>query len=219
MVDIVRLGSGDPSSYFQASAHLHIAEIHHGVLPLLGEDFLTRLYYEVAVSPMSGVWVGLDAGRVLGFIAGSADISKTYWAVVSRAGFSLGRLAMKGLLQPDAVGRIPALLGYPFHRDQTRAPDGEQKVRAELLAIAIARESQRRGIGRALVRAFENALLAWGINGPYQVATNLAESDSNAFYQNLGFLPCDRIKHHRLVLQVYRKEIRESSPSPEFSRQ
>ncbi len=62
------------------------------------------------------------------------------------------------------------------------------------------------GIGRELIKSFEQALLEWHIEN-YRVATNAADINSNAFYWKTGFTPYGQIKYNDLRLQIYQKKI------------
>jgi len=209
MVEIICLDSSYPYSYFEEVAHIHILEIHHSTLPLLGEKFLSRLYYELANSPKTGLWVAIERGTILGFIAGCSSTRDSYLSVIRRAGIPLGLLIIPSLMKLDICKKVLTLLAYPLYSPPIDATPlrASDKTEAELLAIAIHASAQRRGIGKMLVEAFEEGLVSWGITGNYCVATNLAEEKSNSFYQNIGFEPCYRQQHNDLILQVYQKRI------------
>jgi ribosomal protein S18 acetylase RimI-like enzyme len=216
----VRLSNDTPRRWFGEIARVHVREIRHGVLSLLGESFLATLYRELAVAPQTGVWIATEQGQVIGFIAGSADVRRSFRTVLRRAWLPLLRSTSGAVFNPSVFRKAVPLLLYPFRSPATtgHAITGCDSVTAELLAIAISPQAQRRGVGRALVHAFEHAIQSWGAGGYYRVATNHADPGSNAFYCNLGFLPCHRVAHHALMLQVFHKSIDESLNPSQLTR-
>jgi ribosomal protein S18 acetylase RimI-like enzyme len=207
---IERLSPSHPWDVFRQIAQLHAAEIHHGLLPLLGPRFMTRLYYEMSRAPQTGVWAVVENGNVLGFIAGSADVGQTYRAMLLRRGPVFAMLALGGLFNPTVLRKLPSMFLYPF-RVGRKEQDAPPPTHAELLAIAVDQRTHRRGFGRGLVEAFERGLRDWGVTGAYQVTTNVEEIASNQFYRKLGFEPYGTIKHHDLTLQRYAKQISSAS--------
>jgi ribosomal protein S18 acetylase RimI-like enzyme len=203
---IERLSPSHPWDAFRQVAQLHAAEIHHGLLPLLGLRFMTRLYYEMARAPRTGVWAAMENGNVLGFIAGCADVGQTYRAMLLRRGPVFAILALGGLFNLTVLRKLPSMFLYPF-RVGRKEQDAPPPTHAELLAIAVDQAAHRRGLGRGLVEAFEQGLLDWGMAGAYQVTTNVEEIASNQFYRKLGFQPYGTIKHHDLTLQRYTKQV------------
>ncbi len=213
MLELVRMTAGHPKEYFEQVAELNMTTIRHGVLPVFGKEFLTRLYYELALSPQSGLWGVVENGKVLGFVAGCADVRKSYISVLLRAGIPLASLVFRAVLTPGFVQAVSAIAAYPFRGRRPVVVSGSTDPRdPQLLAIAVADAAQGRGIGKMLVQALEQGFLSWGLTGCYRVATNVEEQGSNAFYQRLGFAPCGRVRHHRLILQMYEKEIAGSRP-------
>lgn len=193
----------DRRAYDQA-ADLHIASIHHGLLPDLGRRFLSRLYVEIDRTPRAGVWVATRSDRVVGFLAGCADTSACYRSVLARAGLPLAWLAGSAVLAPSVLGRLPTLVSYPFKSVGGRS-EAEDEPAAELLAIAVDEAARGHGLGSSMIASFERALQSWGVGGRYQVATNADDLDSNRFYERVGFSPTGRRRHNALTLQVYSK--------------
>jgi len=214
-VEIVRLSPSHPRARFEEIAHLHAAEIHHGALPLLGPRFLARLYHEMSRAARTGVWVAVESDATLGFLAGCTDIKAAYRSIFLTGGLPLAWLVVRRLLgRPSLLRKVFAMLAYPFHRGAGDAGAGPPVParHAELLAVAVSREAQRRGVGRRLVSVFEEHLAAWGVAEGYWATTNIAEEDSNRFYRSLGFKPCGTMRLHDLVLQRYHKALGASSP-------
>ena len=207
MREIIRLGSDHPVEHFAVVARLHTAEIHHGILPRLGLPFLSRLYYELARAPKAGVWVAFEEAEIVGFIAGCADMPRTYRRLLSRPAV-VGRLIVAlGAVWRLGLSRLASPLTYIAKGRKTTndASTRNSPCTAEVLALAVSPTVRGRGIGGALVRVFEQEIRTWSAASHYRVSTNAADPNSNFFYQALGFSPCGRVRHHDLVLQVYEK--------------
>ena len=210
-MDIICLTKSKPPAYFQQIAQLHAAEIKHGVLPLLGNEFLAKLYSEMCRSPRNSIWIAIEKGKVLGFLAGCADFSQSCRRLIWQSGFFLGWSALHSLSNPRVLIKLLSLLIYPFRKtgDRFGSPERHSSgtVRAELLAMAVHHEAHRQGIGRVLIASFEKSLSYWGVADGYWVATDSAQMVSNQFYLSLGFKPTGKVKHHDLVLQHYYKKL------------
>lgn len=198
---VICLGLGD-SELCRQAAILHIRVIHHGLLPLLGLDFLTKMYRCIVAAPESGVWVLVDGDKFIGFVAGCANVGRTYRYLMVNCGIGLAFTAAPALFRFAVLAKLASILLYPFrwHKALATNPSPE----AELLAIAIDENEYGKGYGKQLVDSFEASLRQWGVR-EYRVLTNIAEATSNAFYCATGFTPAGMIKHHALTLQVYKK--------------
>lgn len=209
-MEIVDLKSDEMSSHFSEVSRLHMQEIHHGALPLFGEKFLTRLYRELSRADRTVVLGALDEGRLAGYLAGCADIARSYASVFNHAAIPLGWMMLGRLCRPDILRKLLCIMVYPFGSGKTTEghPDGQaRKGRPELLAIVVDRKYRGRHVGRTLVNAFEHHLLSCGLDGSYYVSTNADDEGSNAFYRKLGFTSRGVAPHHSLTLRMYGKRI------------
>jgi len=206
-MEIIKLDQTDSPDNFIQIARLHIAEIHHGFLSLMGVKFLSKLYQELSLAPFTGIWIAVDGAKILGFIAGSGYVARSYYSVMKRAGFSLAFQALHSISNPEVMKKLPTILYYPFRNRRHSTNGDEQGEKAELLAIAVESHMQGRGIGRLLVQNLEIAFIEWGRKDKYYVATNSDDPNSNEFYRKLGFVPYCEEKHNDLILQVYQKAI------------
>lgn len=213
-VSVKALVRSDGLEPFRQIAALHIRLIHGGILPELGERFLTNLYREIAASRHGCVHAAFAGGRVVGFVVGASDIWKCALSFRPGGCLRLGALLLTRLWRLSILERVLGSLTYPFRN--ARVPDrGAAPLsihRAELLAIAVAETAQGRGIGRLLVQALETFLAAPVTH--YFVSTNVQEKQSNAFYRELGFSPAGQMRHHDLVVQLYIKALGQTA-SPE----
>lgn len=204
-MSLTRLNRRSPAAWFAQIAEIHLASIHHGALPWFGRRFVSGLYRELTRASRAAVWVDSEGPRVMGFLAGCADVTECYRDVLASGAASLVPRALPVLGSAAALRKIPDVLFYPFRRGG-KSPDGSKGPRAELLSIATIPEARGRGLGRLLVCAFEAALADWGVSS-YCVMTNAAEEVSNAFYRALGFRDGGQMRHHSLTLQRYVKTL------------
>jgi ribosomal protein S18 acetylase RimI-like enzyme len=201
-VHVELVQSGDAKACATAAA-LHIAEIHFGLLPLLGPEFLARVYMSVSSAPGAGVWVASRHGRIVGFVAGCSDVGALYKHMLRRDMLSLITAAGLALGRPAVLRRLPSIALYPLRQRDATGPRAARSP-AELLAIAVSDDLRGRGLGRLLVARFEEFLRTLHVH-EYHVATNIEEVGSNAFYRALGFRPVATVPHHALTLQLYEK--------------
>lgn len=222
MTQIRRLQCNDAEWMFIAVARLHIGNIFHGMLPLLGEKFLASLYRQLTNAPDAGIWIAEENDQVVAFVAGCCDLGLVFRSVLLNSGPAFLLRGAIGCLRPSVLRRLPAVLLYPFQsariaNNADRADDvekmGEQGAKAELLALAVAAEWRRKKIGNRLMNAMEQELFRARNISQYVVTTNKAELASNRFYTGTGFKPDTTFHHHRLILQRYRKQVSQSNES------
>jgi ribosomal protein S18 acetylase RimI-like enzyme len=208
-MEIRQLNDTDPFFLFQQIARIHIQEIHFGILPLFGEEFLARLNVEMTRAPFSGVWAAIERGQVVGFVSGCGDLRELYRFFFLHSFFPLLKYLGTAIFSTEFLRKVPSICIYPFEKSDWRE-DGnvdDAESRAELLAIAVSPSMQGRGLGKQLVDALEKGLKKWNLASSYHVATNILEIGSNTFYRTQGFKPVGTKKHHDLTLQVYEKQI------------
>ena len=166
-IEIVRLTMAHPDSYFTNIAALHIKQIHHGLLPLLGLKFLYRLYHELSIYPKTGVWAAIKSDELVGFIVGCADVRLSYYALLTHAWPLFMSLSLDVILKPLLLRKIFRVIFYPFKSSSitSHAIQVCSSIKPEILAIAVGKDMEGQGIGRKLVQAFEEKLLEWNCNG------------------------------------------------------
>jgi ribosomal protein S18 acetylase RimI-like enzyme len=167
-------------------ADLHATRVAEGFLARLGPRFLRRLYRRIATSPHTFLFVAVDQDAVMGFLAGATDVRSFYRSFLARDGVLAGLVAAPRLLR--SLPRAIETLRYP-------AGVGELPA-AEILAVAVARESTGRGVGNALVHAGTAELRRRGV----AAAKVVAGADNTAalrLYEGNGFARSRRIALHR----------------------
>ncbi len=205
MIEVTRLRPEHARHLFGQVARMHVGTIHHGLLPQMGLDFLTRVYRAVADSRHGFVIAALADETVVGFVAGSTSMHRMYANVLWREGPRLLAAAGVQVLRKALWKRIWDVLSYPLRPKATGGPSA--KGGAELLAIAVHQDARRNGLGARLLRAFEDEIRKRNGGTVYTVATNVAEVASNRFYVKMGLRPTGRMTHHQLVLQLYAKKL------------
>ncbi len=203
-----QLTPAQPPEFFDEVARIHINEIHHGLLPLLGLRFLSRLYYELCITSQTVIWIATENGKVVGFLAGCANVAQSLRSVLMRSPVRLMWLGSRSIFNLRLLRKLPAVFWYPLRvKSSAEAAESSDSAAgsAELLAIAVDATVRGRAVGKQLVALFEDSLRQWGVT-EYHVTTNIEEANSNAFYRALSFQPCGLIKHHDLTLQKYRKK-------------
>lgn len=172
-------------------AELHRSELPESFLSSLGKGFLVRLYRRIVRSPGSFAIVASDAERrMAGFVAGTVDTRALYRRFLLHDGLVAGLLALPRLLvAPRHVvetlryGSVPAAL-------PAELPPGE------LLSIAVHPGSRGRGVGRALVDAFEKELGQRSTGGA-RVVVDSGNAVAVGLYERSGFRHIRSFELHR----------------------
>ena len=128
-----------------AAAALHAGQISEGFLTFLGPRFLRRLYRRVARTPGCFLLVVENDGTMVGFLAGSTDVSALYRSFVWRDGVAAAFASGGRLLR--SWRRVIETL---------RHGTGGAGEGTELLAVAVDPTARGRGAGTLLVEGFLN---------------------------------------------------------------
>ncbi len=175
-----------------AAAALHVGRIDQGFLSVLGPRFLGRLYRRICLDPGSFLLVAARDGRpgpdgVVGFVAGSVDVPGLYRSFLWRDGL---------------VAAVPALGHLVVHWRRVvetlrhGSSDGTGTGRgAELLAIAVDRSAEGRGVGRTLVTAFLGELAERAVDAAH-VVVGADNQAAVALYRRSGFEAVERFELH-----------------------
>jgi ribosomal protein S18 acetylase RimI-like enzyme len=171
-----------------AVASLHAGQIAEGFLSFLGPGFLARLYRRIVRSAESFLLVAESEGRVVGFIAGTADVAGLYRTFLWRDG-------------PGAALGVAGRLLRSWRRviETLRHGSGDgvgRGVGVELLAIAVDPGCQGRGVGGALVGAFLTRVQA-DRGGAAYVVVAADNAGAIALYRRAGFEAGDPFELHR----------------------
>lgn len=205
--EIRRAGRND----FQEVARLHSEGIREGFLTSLGEAFLAVLYEGVADTNEGGVLVASDGGRILGYIAFTANVRTCYRSVLSSRWKALARTMARNLFRPSVYRKTLETLLYPYRAKSTPGRDTEdtrldEGPRPELLSMAVDRGARGRSIGRKLVAALDKAFSERGTPG-YYVVTHGLDTRSNGFYRSCGFEKVREFYNHGKPMIEYYKQL------------
>jgi ribosomal protein S18 acetylase RimI-like enzyme len=209
---VEKLDSRAPRRMFRELAKLHIDSIHGGIMEALGEPFLASLYNQLSKQEEVFTYLAVRDHAIIGFVVGTINVG----SLIRRIGwFGMARLALAAyanVWRPHVLRKALQTLGYFFRRPNGRivedvVSETADRVRAELLAIAVAAEARGQGVGRTLVENLEGAFLNWSDATRYFVSTNREEIGSNAFYRSAGFKLIGQKPHHDLILNVYQKDL------------
>jgi GNAT superfamily N-acetyltransferase len=205
---VQRIQQNDPQAWSRETAQIHVTELKEGSLRNLGVDGLEIIYAAMPAIPRSGLWCAIGEERVLGFVAGCADIRQFYRYLMLRSAWKLAVKSFSSVRQTRSFGNLWKAASYPFSRSQwVETPAHFHETRAELLAISVSRVFQHNGIGRALVEQLEAGFREWGVGEFYHVATDCRDPLSNTFYAGMGYEKYGVKKFTNFSLQIYEKRI------------
>ena len=136
-IAMTRLSKGDAL----AIARLHAESIATGFLSTLGNNFLMRLYRDMARTPESVVFVARnEEDSILGFVAGTIDTGKMYKRILLCRGWLYCIMLLPRAFNPDVLKKIietmllfcGVKLRFTKNTSNIIIP-----VRAELLSIVV----------------------------------------------------------------------------------
>jgi ribosomal protein S18 acetylase RimI-like enzyme len=205
---ILQLDRYHPKQWIREVAEIHHTELVEGTLRNLGVEGLEVIYSSMVTIPRCGIWCAIDSNRVIGFIAGCADIRRFYKSVLINSAFPLAYISLQRILNSHSFGNLFMTLVYPFQSSRwIQAPEEVHDTRAELVAIAVRKEFHHQGIGRMLLLPLEEAFHEWQIGSCYHVATDSRDPLSNGFYQGMRFSKYGEKKFTNFTLQIYEKKL------------
>ncbi|MBN1690972.1 MAG: GNAT family N-acetyltransferase [Dehalococcoidia bacterium] len=161
---------------------IHLRSFPGFFLSFLGPSFLKQFYSNMVESQHGIALVVCDQGEAVGFACGSNDISGFYRDLIRTKWLQLSLAALPSVLRrPSTAIR---LLRAAFTRPGQASG---QKSSGELSSIAIHPDWEARGLGRALLAAYMQAMKA---RGATELALSTDRDDNervNAFYLHSGF--------------------------------
>jgi len=166
---------------------LHAGAISEGFLSALGPEFLRLLYRRICRSPTSFLMVADEHGRLVGFVAGSADVGGLYRTFVVRDGPAVVLHAGRHLLW-----RWRRTLETIRHGRKDAPGTGRGP---ELLAIAVSADRREAGVGARLVDAFLQEVRTRGASAAYVVVA-AANGPAIGLYQRAGFVIAGEFELH-----------------------
>jgi len=170
-----------------AIARLHRESLPEAFLPTLGDRFLRRLYRALATDEDAICSVAENGSGIVGFVAATRSVGRTYRRFALRHGVAAGLAAAPRLMRPGVARRAFETARYPS--GASHLPE------AELLSIAVAPGWRRRGVGEMLAGDLLRRLGEGGA-GELKVVVSGDNEPANRFYERLGFRPVARLELH-----------------------
>lgn len=182
-VRIVPLGG----AHMDEVIRIHLAGMGYSLNSRLGMDHMRFLYQTIAGDPDGYAGAAVVGDRPTGVVTGVLDSAKFTRALLRKMPASrIAATALRLLLRPELL--------WEWRKGQVIAAPvflGSTEVRAVLTAIVVDRAIQGKGIGRALVEAFEQFLRTAGVFA-YRLDTLIKNERAIRFYEDLGFLEVAR---------------------------
>jgi len=165
-----------------AVVQIHRSGLGYTLNSRLGSGHMAFLYKSMERDETCYVGVALVDDQPVGVVSGCIDAGGFTTNVLrnmSKAG--LAGIGCKMLLHPKLLWSWwqGIVIAAPVEVDSC-------EVRAVLTAIAVDGQIQGKGIGRALVQAFEDFLRRNGV-AAYRLDTRIQNEQASRFYRSLGF--------------------------------
>ena len=199
-MDVVKAENRD----YSAVANLHINEISRGFLSTLGNVFLLRLYETINKEDGACVLVARENKDILGFIAGVIDTKGLFKKIVMKKWMYLLPPLVWYIFRFAVLKKMVETVMYGFKKKDSSESIGT--CTAELLAIAVGKDFQGKGIGRMLLSELEVFFTSKDIS-KYKVVTFSLDNQSNKFYTSCDFKQVKSFLHHGNVMNEYIKVI------------
>lgn len=163
-------------------AAIHLRSFPGFFLSSLGPRFLS-LFYERLIDGAEIVLVATQAGRTIGFAAGSTTPAGFYARLLRRDGLRFAFASVPALLRKPVIApRLARALTRPA--EEAQRPDGY----ATLMSIGVEPDVLKTGVGRRLLDGFVAAAAGRGARG-VDLTTDRDDNDSvNSFYLRNGFV-------------------------------
>ena len=161
-----------------------VAGVHQRAFPgffltSLGGRFLRVFYRACCAFPGSVVLVAETGGAIDGFVVGVVDHEAFHRYMRSRWALWLGLASLPAAARPAILARFARAL-------VSRGPQMPEACGALLMSIAVDPEREGRGVGRALLKAFDDAMGRLGC-GQYRLTTDRdGNGRVNRFYRTHG---------------------------------
>ncbi|MBS44137.1 MAG: GNAT family N-acetyltransferase [Nocardioides sp.] len=187
--------------YAAWAADRHVADLPHGLFPLLGRRFVRRWHRAHLESPYGVGLVAVRDGEPVGFLLGSTDRRRhVAWLARHRRGVLARAGALALLLRPALAvhflrtrsGRYARRL-LARGRTETATTAAAPTPVAVLEAVVVAEEGRGHGVGRALVDQLLDVVHRAG-TPTVDLVTKGGDDGAAGFYEALGWA---RVGEHR----------------------
>lgn len=177
-------------------ARLHVEGIRTGFISSLGVDFVASLYRAIVQTESSFGFMAEESGRILGFVALSADLNRLYKTVIFKSAPTFSLLLARKMFSFRRLKNALETLFYPSRIEKLNLP------RAELLSIVVARDERRKGLATALMR---EGFAECSVRAIEQVKVLVGADNeaANRLYQKCSFELAEQISSHGVASNIY----------------
>jgi ribosomal protein S18 acetylase RimI-like enzyme len=177
-------------------AKLHIEGINTGFISSLGIDFAMVLYKAFAGNKSSFGFVAQENGKILGFVAFTANLSQLYKSVILKNCHRFALLLAGKMFSLKRIKKMFETLFYPSRVKKMNLPC------AELLSIVVTKEARGRRVATQLVKKGLQACRTRGI-AKIKVLVGASNEPANKLYQKCGFELVGQINNHGVLSNIY----------------
>ncbi len=159
---------------FLEMAHIHKEALPTDLLPRLGTSYLEKTFYKKLQSNAYGFILVAEAKeKVIGFIIVAPSCAATSYLREIKEFFNL---LLCIFTKPQAwLGAIQVIFS------KTEPPQLKQGFEKEIIAFAISKRYQGKGVGRLLINSAVEQITS------HPLTTRTASQSAQAFYSHLGF--------------------------------
>lgn len=184
-------------------AEIHAAAFPNFFLTTLGDSFLRELYSGFLNHSSGIIFVADEAGKVVGFVAGTSSPDIFFPAMRQRRGLFFLLSAIPAVLRsPMVVAR--KLYSAVFYRGDIPA---ELENGALLSSIGVMPMALGKNIGLELLEKFESEAFSRDARFVYLTTDQIGNDRVNAFYRKCGYHEESRFlqQAHRPMLRYVKK--------------
>ena len=170
-----------------SAVKIHLAAFRGFFLSFLGRRFL-ELYYRSGIRYNEILLVATENERIVGFVMGSMAPGRFFRNLLMRHTVSFALAAAPAVIKrPSVALRVMRAMQKPKQATRPLAT-------ATLLSIGVEPGSQRSGVGRKLVMAFNKVAQRHGALRVDLTTDKVNNEKVNEFYRSLGFVIAREIK-------------------------
>lgn len=167
--------------YLGEIVNVHLKAFPDFFLTFLGPGFLKEFYKSFLYDEQGIGFVAIENDRILGAIVGPFKPAGYFKRLLLKKWYVFCFASLGAVLRKPKV--IKRLFRAVFYRGET--PQGQD--RSLLSSIAVDPETQGKGVGKALVMKWLDAVKARGGKGAFLTTDAGSNNTVNSFYQNLGW--------------------------------
>ncbi len=158
-------------------ARLHNQYISVGTLNTLGDNFTELIFQTLVGYPAGFCLIAEDNGRIVGFVAGTANIQKFYHEFFRRYPLQAAFYLSKQIFNLDMLKKMFRLARYPFK--PTDLPD------AEGLSFVVIPEYRIKGLAILLLQHKVAAFKAIGVEH-VRIGIHASLTKNQKFFEQIG---------------------------------